>query len=471
MNEAGHPAPAAVLPPADPPTSFARHLSALVRLAAPTWGARFGLTLLLVTSTVVLGHFASADAVAAFSLGVMLNQTMQNVGLGLLLGGLVEMSAAYGRGDRRECGAVWRRSLLYGVGLGVLANFGTVLLHDFLLAIGQPETLAHDAALVTRLVVLGLPGMLAYTASMFLLESIGRPRIAFAFMVFANVVNLGLCIVLVRGWGPIPPLGSEGAAIATAIVRTALGIGAVAYVLLVLPRSFDVGRAHWADFSWEAGKRQRRIGYAEGSSMAIETSAFTMMALYAGKLGTLDLAAYSIAMNLNVVVFTLAVGIGGASAVRVAHSRGAGDPAGMARSAVGGLALHSLVVGLIAIAMFFLPGRLIGLYTADGLLAAAAIPLVAAMGLVSLADGTQRVLGNILRGYGEAWLPTTCHLLAYIFIMVPLGYVLALRMEYGSLGLLAAIGLSSTALVVLQAGRLFWLAERERPAYLASPAE
>ncbi len=194
--------------------------------------------------------------------------------------------------------------------------------------------------------------------------------------------------------------------------------------------------------------------------MGMESGAFAIMVLFAGWLGATELAAYSIAINLNMLLFMLAVGVGGASAVRVAQAYGRRDGAGMARTGWTGVGVYAGLMGLVSAVFLGIPELITVLYTTDTALIEAAEPLVALVGIVVLIDGSQRVVANILRGYGEAWLPTTSHLVSYIVVMIPLGHYLGVTLGQGALGLILAIIVASVIATGLLFSRFIWLAAR-----------
>jgi MATE family multidrug resistance protein len=432
---------------------------ALARLALPIIMARIGLTLMLVVDNMMVGHYGTAD-LAAFSLGLNLVHTMQTIGLGLLLGGMVEISGAFGRGSLAECGRIWRRSVGYALVIGAIGLGLTMGAEWLYLSLDQAPDLAHSAARITAIFAWSLPPMLVYLATIMLLESVGRPYVGVWLLLAANVVNLVLNQILVFGLFDLPGLGALGAAWATLIARLILAGSAVGYVLRLMPGRLGLGRASRADHAWRPGARQRRIGYAEGLSMGMESGAFAVMVIFAGQLGALDLASYSIAINLNMLLFMLAVGVGGASAVRVAQAYGRQDAASMARTGWSGVGVYAGLMGVVSAIFLGIPETITALYTTDPALTAAARPLVALVGIVVLIDGSQRVVANILRGYGEAWAPTTAHLVSYLVVMIPLGYYLAVTLGHGALGLILAIVVASIIATVLLFSRFIWLAAR-----------
>jgi MATE family multidrug resistance protein len=439
-------------------------LWALLRLAVPVAGARFGIALLLACDYMVVGRY-QGSALADLGLAMMVNQTFQTVSIGLLIGGMVESAAALGRGDRRASIAILRRSMLYALGLGAAVMLLAQAAPWFFAVAGQDPGVAAEAGHLVRLVTLGMPGMLLFVAISYVLESMGRPGPGFVLMVIGNQVNLALNVLLVFGSSMTPELGAEGAAIATVVTRLALGIGALGFLFVYVPEA--VPFRGFGPLNWRDGARERRIGYAEGLSMGLESCSFTVLALIAGMIGPLALAGYSLSINLNMMIFTAALGFGGATAVLVGRARGAGDWSAVGLAGGLGLGMHTLAVGCLAVALVVVPGAFARLYTDAPEVLAAATPLVSLVGLVMLLDGAQRVVGNALRGCGESWVPTTCHLCAYAFLMVPLGWLFGLRLEMGAAGLLLAIALASLAALGLLGGRFVYLVRRRRR---ASPA-
>ncbi|MFA5120887.1 MATE family efflux transporter [Zavarzinia sp.] len=433
-----------------------REAGVLARLALPIVMARIGLTLMLVVDNMIVGHFGTA-ALASFALGLVLVQTMQTVGLGLLMGGMVEISAAFGRGDMAECGRIWRRSLLYAAVIGLAF---VVVAHQapaIFAALGQAPELAASAGHISALIGWSLPPMLIYIASIGLLEATGYPYVGVVMLALANVLNLVLNLVLVDG---AAAMGAEGAALATLIARLVLAAGTVGYIVFLMRERASLGRPSWRDHAWSAGRHQRRIGYAEGMSMGIESGSFSALTLFAGQMGAVELAAYTVAININMMLFMPAVGVGGAAAVRVAQARGRHDGPGMARSGTTGLAVFAALMLTVALLFLAVPEAVTALYTADPALAVVAVPIVALIGFLALIDGAQRVVANILRGYGETWLPTTSHLFSYVAVMVPAAWMLGVHFGLGARGLIAAIAFASVVATALLLFRFRQLAAR-----------
>src|SRR5205085_5993297 len=70
-----------------------------------------------------------------------------------------------------------------------------------------------------------------------------------------------------------------------------------------------------------------RLGVPIGLQQFLEFGVFGAIGALMGVLGTSEMAAHQIAINLASLTFMVPVGVGAAAAVRVGHAAGAGDAA------------------------------------------------------------------------------------------------------------------------------------------------
>ena len=426
-----------------------RHVDQIMRLAWPTMISRLGIMLLAMTDTIMVGRF-STDHLAYLSLGsssiVML---ILMVAIGLLIGTLVFAADAYGREDWAECGAVWRRSALFTIVLGFAATAAAMPAEWMLLQGGQTAELAREGGRVMFVLGLGLGGHIMFVTCTFFLEGIERPKAGMWAMLTANVANIWLNYMLVYGHAGFPAMGAEGSAWATTTLRLLMAVGMVSYILFAPSLAkYKIRRLHltrWAD--WQA---QRHMGYASAVSLGAEVLAFAALALFAGWLGKVPLAAYGLLFNILTLPFMLALGVGTATGVRVGIANARRDAADATLAGWTGLSLSTLGLLLAAGAIFLFGGGLLRFYSTDPVLVAFALPLVVLLSSVIVLDGNQAVLANALRGLGETWIPTAIQSVAYILVMLPLSWALAHPLGRGIQGLFEAVIIGSIVSVVLQ---------------------
>lgn len=417
--------------------------------------ARAGNTVLNVTNLVIIGHAGPAE-LARQSVAFSLTNTLQMIGFGLLTGTLVTVAVAFGREDFIECGRAWRRSLHYAVGLGILGAVLSGFAAELLEAMGQPPEFAAAVGRVTLILGWSLPAQLLFVATSFFLEAIGRPHPGMIAIGLGAAANALLCWVLVFGhWGS-PALGAEGTAVGNLVIRVLLAAGLIVYALSFRDAARFGTRQSGAG-SWHGGASQRRIGYADGLSLGIESGAFTTMNIFAATLGTAAVGAYAIALSLLGIIFTFALGISAATAVLVGRAYGRQSVRGVAFCGWLGIAVNTGVMVLAGVPLALAPASIAHLYSTDPVVIATAVPLILIIAVTMIGDGGQRVVAQSLRGCHDAWFPTALHMVSYAVIMVPLGWTLAFGFGFGVTGLLLAIAIASFASLAVLSTRFRWI--------------
>jgi MATE family multidrug resistance protein len=433
---------------------------ALIRLAGPVVLARAGNTVLNLTNLVIIGHAGPAE-LARQSVAFSLINTLQMIGFGLLTGTLVAVAVSFGREEFAECGRAWRRSLSYALGLGIVAAVLSGFAAELLTVLGQPPEFAAAVGRVTLILGWSLPAQLLFIATSFFLEAIGRPHPGMIAIGLGAAVNMLLCWALVFGHGGLPALGAEGTAIANLIIRVLLAAGLIVYALSFRDAA-RFGTRRSGTGGWQSGASQRRIGYADGLSLGIESGAFAAMNLFAASLGTAAVGAYAIALSLLSAIFTFALGISAATAVLVGRAYGRQSARGVAFCGWLGIAVNTGVMALAALPLLLAPDAIAGLYSTDPVVVATAVPLILIIAVTMIGDGGQRVAAQALRGCHDAWFPTALHMVSYAFLMMPLGWALAFGWERGVTGLLLAIAIASFASLAVLSARFGWIAHALR---------
>ena len=420
--------------------------------------ARLGVLTIVTMDTAMSGHASGTD-LAWYSVAIAPQIPLLLVGIGLLMGTVVMTAQAVGAGDTERCGAIWRTALVHALVAGAVMAVVCAFGESFLLATGQSAELAAGGGRVLAALGFGLPGMLAYVATILFLEGIGRPMPGLVIIIGANVLNVGLNWLLIFGHGGLPALGAEGAAIATSIVRWAMFAAAALYVL----RFVDwhrFGIAAPRDPAEHLGVRMRRIGLPMGIAHGLEASAFAVMTLIAGLLGAAQVGGYSIPMNLLALAFMGAIGLATAASVRVGHAVGRGDPDGVRWAGWVAAGVATVYLAAIAVVFWLVPARLAALYTTDAAVLAIAAPTIVVCAIAAIPDGVQAVLMGALRGATDVWPATVLYIFAFWIVMVPLGYWLAITRAMGATGLMIAVVAGATVATGLLGWRFRRVAAR-----------
>jgi multidrug resistance protein, MATE family len=436
-----------------------KDLAQLLKLSWPVVLSRLGIMTMGLTDAVVVGRY-SAVQLGYHALAWAPTSVVLSVAIGLLVGVQVMTARAIGEGRRHQTGAVLRRGLTYSLWMGVacalmLAVTGPAFLHN----IGLEPDLADGASVPLLVFALAMPAFTVSVAASFWLEGLARPGPAAWAMWGANLVNLGLVLLLVPGAFGLPALGAVGAAWATTGARVFLAVAMLGYIAwMAESKSLGVFEKPVRDRAEEA--EQRRIGYGAGASSFFEVASFASMNIFAGWLGGLAVAAWAIVLNVAAIVFMAPLGLSTAAGVLVGRAYGARDAAGVNRAGAVAFGVTTVYGVLITLIIWPAAALISSGYTADPMTIAMAAPALMLASLMFLPDALQVVAAQALRARGDVWLPTATHMVSYIVIMMPLAWWLAIPLGLGLLGITWAVIIASVISAVLLLGR-FWMLSRQ----------
>jgi MATE family multidrug resistance protein len=276
----------------------------------------------------------------------------------------------------------------------------------------------------------------------------------------ANVVNLGLLLLLVPGTLGWPALGAVGGAWATTGARAFLVIAMLVFIAR-MPEARALGVFRKPERDRAAEVEQRQIGYGAGASNFFEVASFAGMNIIAGWIGGLAVAAFAIALNVASIVFMVPLGLATGAAVLVGKAYGARDAAAVNRAAVVAFGVAA-AFGLLVSGIIWPTAELIASgYTKDAATIAMAAPALIISCLFFFPDAIQVVVAQSLRARGDVWVPSYTHLLSYVVIMAPLAWWLAIPMALGINGIIWAIVIATFISCGLLLGRFWMLSRRE----------
>jgi MATE family multidrug resistance protein len=216
--------------------------------------------------------------------------------------------------------------------------------------------------------------------------------------------------------------GLTGAPLATGISYW------LSFFLLVLYSRFVAGSEAWG--GWSRASFQNMGTFARLAALGIvhvgtQWWAFEIVALAAGQLGTVPLAAQSVIMTTDQIINTIPFGIGVATSARVGNLLGTRDAKGAARAA-NVAAWLSMIMGLLVLVVLMAVKDFYAKIFNDDVnvikLTAEVMPYVA---LFQIADGLNGSCGGSLRGMGRQHIGAVVNLVSYYGGALPLGIWLA----------------------------------------------
>ncbi|KAI4130726.1 MAG: hypothetical protein LQ347_003269, partial [Umbilicaria vellea] len=370
-------------------------------------------------SVLIVGRRSPQDlATAAFSY-----MFAMSTGWLIALGGTTAIdtlgsSAFTGSKNPHDLGIILQRSFLL---LG-LFYFPVCLLWLFsesvFLALGQEAQMSRDSARFLSCLIPGGIGYIYFEAMKKYLQAQELMRPGTYVLLITSPINAGLNYLFVYTFN----VGLLGAPLATGISYW------LSFFLLVAYARFVDGWQAWGGWSRKclnnAGtfSRLAALGVVH---VGTEWWAFEIVALAAGRLGTLPLAAQSVIMTSDQIMNTIPFGIGVATSSRVGNLLGARNARGAARAAN---VAAWLSMGLGAVVLAILMGsrnhfaKIFNNDPAVVKLTAEVLPYVA---LFQVADGLVGSCGGSLRGMGRQHTGAAVNIVSYYCGALPLGIYLA----------------------------------------------
>lgn len=452
--------------------SWRSHIRGTLTLGIPLIGAQLAQLGIHTTDVIILGQLG-AQYLAAIVLAGQFLFTIFVFGTGFSMAVVPMVAQAYGRGDVTTV----RRSLRMGlwVAIGYWLSMQPVFLNaeSILVLLGQqPET----AALAGRYVAIAefgiLPGLL-FIALRSMVSAINRAGVVLWATVFMLVANAVLAYALVLGRFGLPALGMDGAAFVAVFVQGAGLAVLVAYVeWRPETRVYQVFSRFWRP-DWPALREVVRLGFPICITILAEVSLFSASSLMMGAIGTVELAAHGIALQLASITFMIPLGFGQGATVRVGVAHGKGDFTGLRRAAITVVALAAVISLAGGIAFATVPEKLAALFLNPDTPNAAEViafagPLIVTAGLFQLFDGQQAVFAGLLRGLKDARVPMILALIAYWPIGFVTAWLLAFPLGFGGLGVWIGIVFGLLAASAMLCLRFVLLLKRERRALAVS---
>ena len=388
-----------------------------------------------------------ADAVAAVGLTESLLTVTFAVAIGLSMSVTALVARRIGEKQPEEAA----RTAVQAIGVGFAASV------PFALAAFWTRPLMRLMGAPASVIEIGwgyTAWMLATNASILLLFLInavfrgaGDATVAMRSLWLANLVNVVLDPCLIFGLGPFPELGVTGAAIGTAVGRTA----GVLYQLRALGYGrgrLRIGRRH---LRLDRGLMLHLAKVSVGGvgQFLIATASWLGLVRILTPFGAAALAGYTIALRIVIVALLPSWGMSNAVATLVGQNLGAGKP-GRAERSVWIVGLYNMAFLLAVMAVFLWRAEpLIAVFTSDPevqRLGALCLRVVS-YGYAFYAWGM--VLVQAFNGAGDTRTPTLINLGCYWCFQIPLALVLARGLDQGPLGVFLAITIAESLLAVV----------------------
>ena len=388
-----------------------------------------------IVDHVLVGHLVGYKGNAAIGVAWQIFLIVIAFISSLFIGMGVLVARFAGAGDEDKVDRVVYQAFLTAVGISLLIMapigwFASPWLLEFVNAAPQVEA---EALPFLRIMFLCSIGMMVFFMLGGALRAAGDARTPMVLGIVMTVLNLVLNIVFIRGLGPVPELGTKGAAVGTCIASGIIMVYALVKLwsgtwVVKFPRGQGFGP------DWEIIRSLFKFGLPSGIQGIAMNVGGTLMLAFIGSVaqGPAAQAAFAIGYSqlFSLITWT-SVGLMGAAAAVAGQNLGARNP-DRANEAVHVAARFGVIGAAIIGAFFlFLPRQLLGVFGMnDPAVLEIGTQLLRVLSVSGLFITLALTYTGGLQGTGDTKSPLYISIVSQI--LVPLGICFVIR-ETGTL--------------------------------------
>lgn len=413
-------------------TPWRTEFGATLRLAAPLAATNLLQMLIHAVDVIFIARLGD-QPLAASSLGIAVFGLTMWAMTGLTGACAPLIAAELGRRGPavREVRRTVRMGLWVSVGFGLLGMGIGFSGEAILLASGQDAQISALSGQFLAILSWAMIPMVLASVFRIFVAALGKPAYATGITLLALGTNIFGNWVLVFGNLGMPALGLEGSAISSLITSLAM---IAAYVAVIgqdrLLRRYHIFGRWWRP-EWQRLRQIMVIGTPIALTVLAEAGLFSGAALLMGRIGSVELAAHTLALNLAALTFQIPFGIAQAATIRVGYHFGAQDRAAAGRAGWAALLVSVLFMGVMAAGMMAAPRFILSLYVdpaapQNAAMVAFAVQYLVIAAAFQLFDGAQAVAAGALRGLQDTRMPLLIALFGYWMI----GFVVAIWLGF-----------------------------------------
>jgi putative MATE family efflux protein len=398
--------------------------TALIRLAIPITLGNLLQTGYQLTDAFWVGRLGAA-AVAAVSISFPVTFVVIALGAGLGIAGATLSAQYMGAGRQDMVNHVAAQTMMMvTITSAVLGAAGYVMAPHLLDLMGVAPDVYAGALGFMRVSFVGIIFVFAYGMFQALMRGVGETRTPLMIVSGTVLLNFLLDPLFIFGWGPLPPQGVMGAALATLATQ---GLAALLGIAIFLRGRHGI-QLSWRDFRPDPIyiKRAFFLGLPGSIELATRGLGPILLSFLVASFGTVTLAGYGVGSNILQFVTIPAWGVSQAVSTLVSQNMGARNLARASRVAFLGAGAGFVVLSLVGLLAYVLAPALVAFFVprAPEVVAEGA-RFIRTMCLAWGGIGVQLCMLSAFRASGNMLAAMVIALVSQFMLQFPLAYILS----------------------------------------------
>ena len=384
-----------------------------------------------------------ASAVATVGLTESYLFLLYSVAMGLAMAVTAVIARRVGEGKQEEAAVTAVQAIIVALLVSILpAVVGIVYAQDLLRLMGADAWSIEHGYRYTQWMLGGNAVIMLLFVINAIFRGAGDAAIAMRVLWVANGLNILLDPLLIFGWGPVPAMGIEGAAIATNIGR---GAG-VLMQLWILFRGGQHIRVLGSQIAWHGAVLSNIVRTSLGGvgQMLVAMTSWIFLMRILASIGSEAVAGATIAIRVMMFTMMPAWGMSNAAATLVGQNLGAQQPE-RAEASVWQIVWYNMAyLVLIAVLFFAFPRQIVGIFSAEANVIAIGAEWLRILSYSLFVYGWWMVSVQAFNGAGDTKTPTWINVVFFWLIQIPLAWYLALHLGLQETGVFWAVFVSET---------------------------
>ena len=370
--------------------------------------------------SIVVGKYVGDNALAAVGSASPILNLLLALFVGVSTGAGILISQRFGAGDRKGLSkAIGNCITLAAIASLLCLIIGTLVARPLLELLDTPASIIDWCTDYLRIFFIGGAGFIFYNILSGVLRGMGDSASALVFLIVSTILNIGLDIWFVAGFG----MGVPGVSLATVIAQ---GISAVlCYLKLMRMRNvFDLDRSQFK-LEKESALKILKLGLPSGITQAIMSLAMLVVQSLTNSLGEMVIAANVIIMRVDGFAMLPNMTFGQTMSVYTGQNVGAGKVDRVQKGTKQGLIMAVGLSAIVTTVLLFLNKFLFGFFTDTPELIHLAGRMMRIMAVGYVGVAVSQVLGGVMRGAGDTMTPMWISMITTIVLRIPVAYGMA----------------------------------------------
>jgi putative MATE family efflux protein len=378
-----------------------------------------------IINSIVVGNFIGKQALAAVGASFPLLFTLISLVIGFAIGATIIIAQYYGAKDMKNVVRTIDTLFIFMFFASIFVTIaGIALSKPIFQLIKLPADILPYAVDYFNIYLLGSIFFFGFNSISAILRGMGDSKTPLYFLIISTILNIALDLTFVVGF----KLGVKSVALATVISQAVAFIIAIIY----LNRNHEIINLSWRKLQFDRGilDKSLKIGFPVGFQQAFV--ALSMLAMYwlVDRFGTNAAAAYSVVFRIDSFASMPAMNFAMALSAFTGQNLGAQKPERIKNGFLSTFYMTAVISIAISLVGIFLAGPLMRIFTTDLEVIAIGKEYLQIVTGFYVVFSTMFVVGGVMRGAGDTFIPMLITFFALWVVRIPLGYYLSEKLGY-----------------------------------------